>query len=63
MAGFFFVLEHATVFDPAAGAAEQHNRELGGVVIAGEHGGAEQQHCIVQQSARAFLDGIELRVM
>ena len=35
-------------------------RKRSGIVIAVEHAGAKQEHRVVEQSARAFLDGVEL---
>ena len=46
--------------EASAGTAEQHHGQASRLVIAGEHGGAVEEHRVVEQRARTFLDGVAL---
>ena len=53
------VVQILPAFDPAASAAEHHDRQLVGVMIAGDHAGAEHQHRVVERGALALLDAVQ----
>ncbi|MFM1941925.1 MAG: hypothetical protein RI897_907 [Verrucomicrobiota bacterium] len=54
------VVENTAALDPAASTSEEQDGQSGRVVTASQHGGAEQEHGVIEQGAFAFLDGVEL---
>ena len=58
--GFFFVVKDPPAFDSASASTEDDDRQLSGVMAAGEHARTIEQHGIIEQGAFAFLDAVEL---
>ena len=57
--GLAKVVQVSPALDPAAAPTEHHHWQLGRVVVAGQHTGAEHQHRIVERGASALLNTVE----
>ena len=57
--GFAEVVQVLAALDSASSSTKHHHRQLGGVVVAGQHAGTEHEHRVIERGAFAFRDAVE----